>query len=53
MIIRKGDEMKRFAIWGTAAVGEKVYHLLKKQSEIQVVCFTDRDTRKQTEKFGN
>ncbi len=44
--------MKRFAIWGTGAVGEKVYHLLEKQSEVQVVCFADRDSRKQKEKFG-
>lgn len=39
--------MKRFAIWGTAECGQKVYKLLEDVQEIEIVAFADKDEKKQ------
>lgn len=40
-------KMKRVAIWGTAECGQRVYDMLKRQPEMEVIVFADRDIQKQ------
>lgn len=43
--------MKKAAIWGTGVVGQKVYSLLQKYENTQIVAFADQNISRQEEKL--